>query len=112
MLIHLDPADVKNRRSNGPLWSERLADTWRMQLQSYAKQGAVACKPTQKDMAGTSYLAQQVAEAAKQVAVSSENNVHAIFIGLSDVTNPGDLEKSVWIPPKGLTRSKFTQLLT
>ncbi|ORZ00281.1 hypothetical protein BCR43DRAFT_134943 [Syncephalastrum racemosum] len=82
-------SDVKNRKSNGPLWSEKLADRWHMQLQSYAKQGAVACKPTQKEMAGTSYLAQQVAEAAKHVTNTSEDNVHAIFIGLSDVTNSG-----------------------
>ncbi|KAI8366023.1 uncharacterized protein BYT42DRAFT_150919 [Radiomyces spectabilis] len=75
-----------NQKSNGPLWSERLADRWGLQLKSLAEQGARACPSSATSVVSSSFssLADQVQQ---RTTSSASQDVHAIFIGVTDVVN-------------------------
>lgn len=77
-----------NRRTNGPVWSERLAEAWGLQLQSYAALGSRTCRAS--DVASPS-IASQVERFRNTVAHGdqrqSTSDVHAFFIGITDITN-------------------------
>ncbi|KAI8062173.1 hypothetical protein BC940DRAFT_309313 [Gongronella butleri] len=92
-------ADVSKGRqkTNGPVWSQRVAQRWNLDLESFATYGARACRST--DPSAPS-LAGQVESFLRSAPSSSKNddnqeeqrNVHAFFIGVTDVTNSTKFE--------------------
>ncbi|CAO3591065.1 unnamed protein product [Absidia cylindrospora] len=75
-----------NRKTNGPIWSERVAKGWGLQLQSYAVIGSQACRVP--DVNSPS-IASQVEFYKKTVDPSKQGSdikdVHAFFIGVTDI---------------------------
>ncbi|KAL9543725.1 hypothetical protein MBANPS3_007973 [Mucor bainieri] len=84
-----------SKRTNGPLWSEQLANNWNTQLVSYAKPGATFC---QNDKRNTSYLKQQV-EQDTTLQEAEKSSVHAIFLGVTDLVETQGEAKNIkqWV---------------
>ncbi|KAI9305627.1 hypothetical protein BJ944DRAFT_264903, partial [Cunninghamella echinulata] len=93
-----------NQKTNGPLWSEYLAKAWGLQLKSYATLGARVCRAT--DIYSPS-VANQVEEYKSSYLEKNKNNksekdqlsrdVHAFFIGITDITNSTRFEERTLI---------------
>ncbi|KAI8337717.1 hypothetical protein BC941DRAFT_426012 [Chlamydoabsidia padenii] len=80
------------RKTNGPIWSEQVAKAWGLQLQSFASLGSRTCRAS--DTASPS-IASQVELYRNKVAhgnYNNKNDVHAFFIGITDITNSTKFE--------------------
>jgi hypothetical protein len=78
--------DITNshRKTNGPVWSQRVAKGWGLQLQSYAMVGSHSCQVT-----GAPSIGLQMDRYSNTMnrQPSSTKDVHAFFIGVTDIIN-------------------------
>lgn len=84
-----------SKRTNGPVWSQQLANKWNTQLVSYAKPGATFC---QNDKSNSSWLKQQV-EQDTTIQEAEKSSVHAIFLGVTDLVETQGEAKNIkkWV---------------
>ncbi|KAG0177113.1 hypothetical protein DFQ28_006394 [Apophysomyces sp. BC1034] len=76
---------TKERKTNGPIWSELLATAWDAKLNSYAHSAAWTCP---HNGIGSDISTQF--EEAKSSLTTSKNSVHAFFFGVTDVVGVHD----------------------
>ncbi|ORZ25697.1 hypothetical protein BCR42DRAFT_400704 [Absidia repens] len=80
----------RNRRTNGPVWSERVAKGWGFKLQSYALLASRTCRASDTEspsIAGQVELYRNSIGDGLERQVSNSKDVHAFFIGVTDITN-------------------------
>lgn len=70
---------VESKRTNGPVWSEVLAEQWDAKLISFARSGARICPPSNPK---SSWLKKQVDESLLSI---EKGSIHAIFLGTTDL---------------------------
>ncbi|ORX57416.1 hypothetical protein DM01DRAFT_325091 [Hesseltinella vesiculosa] len=82
-----------HQKTNGPVWSEHVAQQWNLDLKSFATYGTRACRATDAAM---SSIADQVdgyiKHAQNAKTLDSPTNVHAFFVGVTDITNSTKFE--------------------
>jgi hypothetical protein len=78
--VYID-SQVETRRTNGPLWSEQLADAWGTKLISNAEHGARFCKnKTFKN--SNSWLKKQIQDSK---GGDEGKSVHVVFLGVTEL---------------------------
>ncbi|KAI7904097.1 uncharacterized protein BX663DRAFT_530673 [Cokeromyces recurvatus] len=85
------------KRTNGPVWSQRLATQWNTQLVSFAKSGATFCE---NNKVNGSWLKKQALEdTITSNGTTSKSTVHAIFLGVTDlIETKGEVKNiSEWL---------------
>ncbi|CEI90814.1 hypothetical protein RMCBS344292_05124 [Rhizopus microsporus] len=70
---------VESKRTNGPVWSQVLAEQWDAKLISFARSGARICPPSNPK---SSWLKKQVDESLLSI---EKGSIHAIFLGTTDL---------------------------
>ncbi|KAI8340500.1 hypothetical protein BC941DRAFT_417430 [Chlamydoabsidia padenii] len=73
-----------NRKTNGPIWSQRVAKGWGLQLQSYATVGSQSCPTAGINMPS---IAGQMDRYTGTTTRPDAKDVHAFFIGVTDIIN-------------------------
>ncbi|KAI8089526.1 SGNH hydrolase-type esterase domain-containing protein [Halteromyces radiatus] len=75
-----------NRKTNGPVWSEVVAKGWGLQLQSYATLGSRTCRASDINSPSIAGQVEQYRR-SKTLEEQTQKDVHAFFIGITDITN-------------------------
>ncbi|KAI9256211.1 SGNH hydrolase-type esterase domain-containing protein [Sporodiniella umbellata] len=78
-----------SRRTNGPVWSEVIAEGWHVPLVSFAKFGATLCPNGKGDR---SWLAQQV-----QASLAVQGQTYMILMGITDIVEASKARSGEWI---------------
>ncbi|KAI9492784.1 hypothetical protein BDB00DRAFT_873005 [Zychaea mexicana] len=81
----------RTRKTNGPLWSENLAEAWGAPLKSFAQAGALTCaRPDEVSDLSQQFMAAKPAISSASSGDNAVKNIHAIFIGNTDVADGAD----------------------